>query len=239
VFERPYWKAVELAMLAINGHGARLPNAAEYTLLEFGVADGTSLERLCHFRDVLARRFGVTKRITCIGFDTFTGLPARRPEDVAAPWIPGDFAHPLEQVRKRLARFSHVELAPGLFADTLPVWRVRLLNAPPLFVSIDCDYYSSTIDVLEVIAPIVPTGCVFYFDDAQIHYFSDRAGEMQAVRELNEGRFGDHLSLSEYPIWIETGRIYHYRTLFRLLNLERGGVAIARPLTQQEIDAGY
>ena len=50
------------------------------------------------------------------------------------------------------------------------------------------------------------------------NYWSDRAGELQAVREVNEGRFGDNLSLAEYPLWIETGEIRHYRKLYRLLN---------------------
>lgn len=220
--EQPYWKGVELALLGLTGHGARFPDAGSYTMLEFGVAQGASLERLCRYRDVLARRIGIKQRVTCVGFDTFAGLPDRRPEDVAAPWIPGDFAADLDAVRHRLARFDDVELVQGLFAETLPGWTERLRAEPPLLVSIDCDYYSSTIDVFEALLPLCPTGCVFYFDDAMIHYWSDRAGEMQAVREVNEGRFGNHISLAEYPLWIETREIRHYRTLYRLLNVEQG-----------------
>lgn len=64
---------------------------------------------------------------------------------------------------------------------------------------------------------------MFYFDDVAIHYWSDRAGELQAVREVNEGRFGDHLQLAEVPLWIETGEVRHYKQLYRLLNFEKGG----------------
>jgi macrocin-O-methyltransferase TylF-like protien len=237
--EKPYWKGVQLALLGLRERGARFPAGEAYTLLEFGVAEGGSLERLCRYRDVLARRMRIRKRLTCVGFDTFEGLPDRRPEDVAAPWIPGDFASDIEKVRGRLSRFEKVELVQGLFSETLPVWIERLQREPPLFVSIDCDYYSSTVDVFEHLLPHCPTGCVFYFDDSAIHYWSDRAGEMQAVREVNEGRFGEHISLAEYPLWIETREIRHYKTLYRLLNLERGGFAIARPLTEAERAAGY
>lgn len=218
--------------------GRPVPDAPAYTMLEFGVATGESFELLLRYRDVLARRLGIRTPITCIGFDTFTGLPDRRPEDVAAPWIPGDFKSDVKFVRQRLSANGDFELVKGLFSETLPAWVDRLAQEPPLFVSIDCDYYSSTIDVFEHLLPLVPTGAMFYFDDAAVHYYSDKVGELQAVREVNEGRFGKHLSLAEYPLWIETGEIRHYRTLYRFLNLEKGGFTIARPLTEHELAQG-
>ncbi len=73
-------------------------------------------------------------------------------------------------------------------------WAVQGSNLRPTgwFVSIDCDHYSSTIDVFAEILPLCPTGCMSYFDDAAIHYWFDRAGEMQALRAVDEGRFGEH-----------------------------------------------
>jgi hypothetical protein len=238
VKERPYWKGVELAMIGLRGRGVRFPKAERYTFLEFGVAGGESFERLLRYRDLLKRHMQIREPITCVGFDTFTGLPERRGDDLAAPWLRGDFVSDLTAVNERLSRYRHYELVAGLFAETLPGWQERLEREPPLFVSIDCDYYSSTIDVFREILPACPTGCTFYFDDAAIHYWSDRAGEMQAVRDVNEGRFGAHISLSEYPLWIETGEIRHYRTLYRLLNLDKGGFTIARPLAPTETDRG-
>jgi Macrocin-O-methyltransferase (TylF) len=224
-------------MLGISrGYAARFPKANEYTMLEFGVAHGRSFERMLHFRDVLKRRLRVQPAVTCVGFDTFEGLPPKRDEDVAAPWIEGDFNANVDVVRGSLKRrgYRDFELVKGLFADTLPSWRERLEQSPPVFVSIDCDYYSSTIDVFEHVLPLAPTGCLFYFDDAAIHYWSDRAGELQAVREVNEGRFGDHVHLAEYPLHIETGEVRHYKQLWRLLNVEKGGTTIARALTPEE-----
>jgi hypothetical protein len=232
--DRPYYHSIELAMLGVSrAYAVRFPKADTYTMLEFGVASGGSFERMLHFRDVLRWRLKVSQRVRCVGFDTFEGLPPRRPEDKVAPWLEGDFAADIDDVRARLAKYSDFELVKGLFSETLPSWRANLAQAPPLFVAIDCDYYSSTIDVLKEILPLAPTGCMFYFDDVHIHYWSDRAGELQAVREVNEGRFGDHLHLAEYPLHVETGEARHYKQLYRLLNLETGGFVIARPLPDQ------
>lgn len=217
-------------MLGITrGYGVKFPAANAYTMFEFGVANGASLEKMLRFRDVLMRKLDVRQRVLCVGFDTFEGLPAKRDEDVAAPWIEGDFAADVDSVHSRLAEhYGDFELVKGLFAETVPAWIDRLRQAPPLFVSIDCDYYSSTMDVLRTIVPLAPTGCMFYFDDAAIHYWSDRAGELRAVREINEGALGDQFQLAEYPLWIETGELRHYKQLYRLVNLERAGFATAR-----------
>src|SRR2546422_1530026 len=85
---RPYYRAIELAMLGIGrSYGARFPEAPGYTMLEFGVAAGESFARMLHYRDVLARRLRIRQRVICVGFDTFKGLPPRRDEDVAVPWV--------------------------------------------------------------------------------------------------------------------------------------------------------
>jgi macrocin-O-methyltransferase TylF-like protien len=221
----PYYRAIQLALLGVSrDYGARFPHADAYTMLEFGVADGGSFQRMLHFRDVLRRHLHVSKMITCVGFDTFQGLPAPRPEDEAAPWHEGQFAADMSDVQERLARdHDGFELVKGLFADTLPAWKERLDREPPVFVAIDCDYYSSTIDVFDVILPLAPTGCMFYIDDPSAHYWSDRAGELRAIREVNEGRYGNHLQLTEYPLHVETGELRHYKQLYRLANVEKGG----------------
>jgi len=230
----PYYRSIQLAMSGLRGQGVRFPRSDTYTLLEFGVAGGASFKKMLHFRDVLVRRFKIKQRILCVGFDSFEGLPSKRREDKAAPWIEHDFAADVQAVRSSLKGYSDFELVKGLYSDTLPPWKARLEKAPPLFVSVDCDYYSSTMDMFEVVVPLAPTGCMFYFDDVSILFWSDQAGELQAVREVNEGRFGKHISLSEYPLWIETRQIRHYKQLFRLVNVEKRGFTIVRIPTESE-----
>ena len=118
-------------------------------------------------------------------------------------------------------QFDDFRLLKGLFKDTLAEYHSLLSEYAPAFVRIECDYYSSTMEVLDGL-PLdkMPHGCIFYFDDAQINFWSDKTGELRAVAEVNRGRFGDHIQLTEYPMWLETGNRRHYKQVYRLVNLE-------------------
>jgi hypothetical protein len=192
-------------------------------MLEFGVSSGGTFELLLHFRDVWLRKLRLHNRVVALGYDTFEGLPVARSDDTAPAWKGGDYASDLESLDRHLTgKFAHFELAKGLFSDTLAPSLDRLRANPPVFVAIDCDYYSSTIDVFDRLLPdVAPHGCMLYFDDVSAHLGSDRAGELQAIREVNEGRYGAHIQLAEYPLWIETGELRHYRQSYRLINLEK------------------
>lgn len=225
----PYYRCVELAFRAIastEGYGALLPGSglreSKYSMLEFGVANGSSFQILLHFRDVWAKRLGVENQVIGIGFDTFEGLPAPREEDLVTPWRRGDYPADLENLQKYLElKFENFLMIKGLFSDTLKSNQQLLRDFPPVFVAIDCDYYSSTMDVLKELLPdVVPHGCLFYFDDVSINSWSDRTGELRAIAEVNAGSFGEHIQLVEYPLWIETREMRHYKQVYRLMNLE-------------------
>lgn len=199
----------------------RLPSAPAYSLLEFGVAGGRSLATMLRFRDTLARRMKINTRVRAYGFDTFEGMPAARDSDDSAPWIKGDFQVGLTHAQRRVSRYTDVTLVPGLFADTLPSHTETLQREPPVFVSLDCDFYSSTIDVLDTIIPLAPHGCLFYFDDINLNFWSTKTGQMRAITETNDGRYGDHIELVEFPLHIETGEARHWRQVWRLVNVEK------------------
>lgn len=218
--EWPYWNAVELAMLAVaRNYATALPSADSYSMLEFGVAGGGSLERMLRYRDVQARRLGVTKPIRVYGFDTFQGMPAAREGDDGLPYVPGDYYAGREHVERYIAGYSNVQLVPGLFSDTLPGYWSALDAAPPIFVSLDCDWYSSTVEVLDELADVLPHGCVLYFDDVGINFYSTKTGQMRAIREINSGRYGDGVELVEVPMHQR-----YRRQLYRWVNLERARV---------------
>jgi len=191
-------------------------------MLEFGVANGNSFQLLLHCRDVWRQRMGVKNKIIAVGFDTFQGMPPAREGDVGLPWREGDLPSDLDGLRKHLkSKFSDFQLIKGYFGDSLKECKQLLRTYPPVFVSIDCDYYSSTMDVFEHLLPdVAPHGCLFYFDDVSVSFYSDKTGELRAISEVNAGRFGSHISLVEYPLWIETREIRHYRQVYRLFNLE-------------------
>lgn len=227
----PYFRCVELAFRSFatrDGYTVAFPGSgnpeSKYSMLEFGVANGGSLQLLLHFRDVWLRRLRLQNTVTVMGFDTFAGIPAARPGDEGLPWKEGDFHRSnLEDLQAHLQnRYTNFRLVKGEFKDTIGNCGECLRQSPPIFVSVDCDYYSSTMDVLEYLLPdIAPHGCMFYFDDVSINFWSDKTGELRAISEVNAGRFGRHISLVEYPLWIETGEMRHYKQVYRLFNLQK------------------
>ena len=115
---------------------------AEGMALEFGVATGTTLQ-------IIADERGGE----VYGFDSFAGLP----EHWRLGYDAGEFAEPPPQV-------AGAELVVGLFEDTLPGF-LEKHTGPVAFVHVDCDLYSSTVTVLEQLAPRFVEGTVLLFDE--------------------------------------------------------------------------
>jgi len=124
-------------------------------VMEFGVYRGKTMQHISqHFRDQ-----------TCWGFDSFVGLPE--------PWYisAGENAktHPAGKFDMRIEteqpRFrDNVRLVAGWFEDSLPPWleqnpgRIRFLH-------VDCDLYSSTRTVLDLLNARIVPGTVIVFDE--------------------------------------------------------------------------
>jgi hypothetical protein len=219
----PYYRGIELVMQGlVRGYMVDFPKSAGYSMLEFGVANGQSFQYMLHCRDVQKRKLRTNIPIIAVGFDTFEGIPAARTGDGALPYRGGDFSRvnmqDLDDFLK--PRFQDYKLVRGRFDETLPPLHGLLKDHPPLFISVDCDYYSSTMDVFQHVLPYAPNGSFWYFDDISVNFYSPKTGEMRAVQELNAGAFGDHLQLLEYPLWIETGEMRHFKQVYRLFNME-------------------
>jgi hypothetical protein len=222
----PYYRCIDVAIRAMaRPDPARgeliLDRASNYSMLEFGVATGESFRKMLHFRDVCQRKYRLDNTITCVGFDTFDGMPAARSGDSALIWKAGDLPSDDSELQRALEpSFRGFRLVKGLFGDTLDVVMQDFLRAnPPVFVSLDCDYYSSTMDVLSVLLPtLVPNGALFYFDDVGVNFYSERTGQLKAIAEVNAGCFGRDIELIEYPLWIETRELRHWKLVYRLFN---------------------
>ena len=86
-----------------------------------------------------------------------------------------------------------------------------MVEQPPILIWIDCDYYSSTKVVLERIIPYIPTGCVIYFDDIYFNFSSRFTGEMKAVWEINQGKFGEGIELVlDHALSWDSNRVYRF-----------------------------
>jgi hypothetical protein len=115
-------------------------------LAEFGVHKGSSITWL-------SQMFPTR---TIYGFDSFSGFPDDGRED----WNQ-DFSVPcLPDVPK------NVRLIPGYFEDTLPAFETKFpKDARVGFVHIDCDIYSSTRTVFNVLGNRFADGSVIQFDE--------------------------------------------------------------------------
>ena len=133
-------------------------------VLEFGVYQGASLR-------AIARHC----RQTVHGFDSFQGLP----EDWTATQRKGRFS-----TAGKLPQFEepNIDLHPGWFHEVLP----GFLESHPgtvRFVHIDCDVYTSTKTVLDLLAGRLRVGSEIVFDE-YLNYPGWQQHEHRAFQEF-------------------------------------------------------
>jgi hypothetical protein len=143
-----------LQAVAVDGH-----------YMEFGVFTGGTIR-------YIARQIGPR---TIHGFDSFEGLPEA--------WSGFGLGGKSFDVKGRLPRVpDNVRLHQGYFDASLPPW----LNdnpGPVAFIHIDCDLYSSTKTILELLAPRLVNGTVILFDE-YFNYPNWERHEFKAFQEF-------------------------------------------------------
>ena len=131
-------------------------------VLEFGVYHGKSIRQIAALVDTVVH-----------GFDSFEGIP----EDWGAE-RKGTYS-----TQGRLPEVpANVRLHPGWFENSLPEF-LRAETGPVRFINVDCDLYSSTRTVLDLLAPRIVTGSVIVFDEF-IGYETWRDDEYKAFHEV-------------------------------------------------------
>lgn len=132
------------------------------SLLEFGVYKGTSLSNFSSIYDSL------NLKKLFYGFDSFKGLPEEK-IDLNNPyyWHEGAFAeYGLENLIRNNLPF--VNLKVGWFEDTLNDETLNeIKNNEVGFIHIDCDIYTSTIQILEWLIKnnLLVSGTIIMYDD--------------------------------------------------------------------------
>jgi hypothetical protein len=135
--------------------------------MEFGVFTGGTM------------RF-MAKRVpgkTFHGFDSFQGLP----ED----WGGFSIDAASFDVKGKLPKVpANVQLHPGWFDRSLPEW-IGGNPGPIAFMHIDCDLYSSTKTILDLLAERLQPGTIILFDE-YFNYPGWRRHEFKAFKEFVE-----------------------------------------------------
>ena len=128
-------------------------------------------------------------------------------------WAVGQFKSSKDELEAYCAsKYSNFALHKGMFDDTLtPELLERLNDEPPVLVWIDCDYYTSARTVMEKLIPVLPNGCVIYFDEPEFNYSSRFTGEMRLIHEINRGLFGEQIELVlDLELSLSSRRIYRF-----------------------------
>jgi len=146
----------EYALSKINNHGL---------ILEFGVRKGKTIKEI-------ARR---KKNRLCHGFDSFEGLP----EDWSGqPYPKGSYS---EKGKIPLVP-KNVKMHKGWFNDTLPIFLEKHKEMVD-FVHFDCDLYSSTKTILELLGDRITKGTILIFDE-YFNYPTWQQHEFKAFKEF-------------------------------------------------------
>jgi hypothetical protein len=142
----------------------RAPNDGLF--LEFGVYTGNWINALARYREV-----------TFYGFDSFEGLPD--------PWSlvgSGHFA-----LGGQLPKVEpNVVLIKGWFHESLPPFLAEHPE-PVSFIHMDCDLYSSTTTVLNLLKPRIHPGTEIVLDD----YMLEPGWERQEHKAFHDFAFGN------------------------------------------------
>jgi hypothetical protein len=199
--------------LSVGVASAIFCNVGKVVAVEFGVGGGAGLLDLCKAAQFFREEFGT--EIEVYGLDNATGLPeATDYRDHPELWHKGQFLlRDPDQLRAKLPPYA--KLVVGDVADTTALFKEVLGRDSPLgFVSVDVDYYSSTVPCLEILRqdvscylPIVP----MYFDDLMKHHvtYNSWSGESLAIKEFNRDNSLRKIEANEFFNTTVKVRPYH------------------------------
>lgn len=150
--------AFSLSQVKVAGH-----------YLEFGVFTGGTI------------RF-ISRRIApkvIHGFDSFEGLPEA--------WKGFQLGAGTFSLSGRAPKVpKNAVLHPGWFHESLPAW-IGNFKGPVAFIHIDCDIYSSTKTIFDLLCSRLQAGTIILFDE-YFNYANWRNHEYKAFQELVESQ---------------------------------------------------
>jgi hypothetical protein len=167
--------------------------------VEFGVFEGDSFVPAYHY----AHKY-LNNGMAFYAFDSFEGLP--EPAGIDASGHPrlvkGELSSGgAERFRRMISRrgvdLRKVTLISGWYKDTLNVQLKKTLPIKAVAIAyIDCDFYGSTVPILNFIQEYMQDGTVLIFDDWFLFKGNPNRGEQRAFSEWL--RENPHITVSEF-----------------------------------------
>ena len=220
-------RKVEYDLILRCQHAYSLLKAADYakslgfkqiTVMEFGVAAGTGLMNIAKLSEHVYQETGI--KINVFGFDTGKGMPKPLSyKDHPDLYQEGDFPMDIEALKANLP--ENTQLIIGEISETVPNFiNSKLSDTAPIgFISIDVDYYSSTVDCLSILkskAECYLPRVLVYLDDLEDESHNSYCGELLAIKEFNNEmpsrKIEAHAFLKSYRIFRNARWIDHIFT---------------------------
>ena len=122
-------------------------------------------------------------------FDSFEGLPATEdPRDAHVGWAEGAMAmseqHFVDQCRSRGMAAGDFTTVKGFYSETLRDGAPGPRPQRICFAYVDCDLYSSAVEVLTFLLPRLCNGAIVAFDDYYCYGDTHPSGERLAAGEV-------------------------------------------------------
>lgn len=181
-FNRRYYAIEQVAEYLV---GAQI----EGDYCEFGVWQGTTF---AHAYKMMAPLF---PDMRFVALDSFEGLPEPKGIDAldgyTSHFYKGQFESSLDAFKRNLRRhgvdLSKVRTVKGWFDRTLSPENARESGIEKVAVAwIDCDFYESTVPVLDFLTARLSVGSILSFDDWHCYRNHPDFGQQRAVREWLE-----------------------------------------------------
>jgi hypothetical protein len=155
------------------------------TVIEFGVAAGAGLLNIQQIARLITKETGIDFNI--YGFDTGEGMPEPQSyKDHPELYQTGDFPMDFSILSTKL--YENTKLVIGPLSETIKEFLLNDFNSAPIgFISVDVDYYSSTVDALKLLESksenFYPR-VIFYLDDLEDQSHNSHCGEQAAINEF-------------------------------------------------------
>jgi O-methyltransferase len=159
--------------------------------------NGSYLEFGCHeantFRmalNTLGQHSGPNRISNFWAFDSFEGMPEPQGIDKQKIWRAAMNTTGEELFKKITRKDSYrIKSVKGFYEHSLPGF-VLPHDQYPALAYLDCDYYSSTREVLDWLGPHLRHGCILAFDDWDCYFADGERGQRKAFTEFRQAQQG-------------------------------------------------
>ena len=124
-----------------------------------------------------------------VAFDSFEGLPEIEQKDKMEIFYKGKLAFDVNRFKSLVLKEGisekKLKIVKGFYSDTLNPDLVKKLSPKKAaLIYVDCDLYTSTVDVLNFIKYFLQPGTVIVFDDWNCFYGDSNRGQKKAFSEF-------------------------------------------------------